>query len=161
MREKYVEHLSSVLETRETYSSNLESCESAKAHLLALVKRDYSGTDGDLLRLCNVFRSFEFSSDIFNLYFILLLLFLDQLNGDPSQSSEFDHSSCKDCSYGCTISSDCAKHMVALRQQVIDANSRLQSLVEVRERVMEIASDLDLGDENGSHSNLSDISVDP
>jgi len=64
---------------------------------------------------------------------------------DPTMI-EFDHSRCTDCSYGCTITGDCTNNLVALRHQAIEANNRLQSLVEIRERIGEIAAEIELGD---------------
>lgn len=115
-REKYVDYLSSVLEYRETFTSNLNSCEASRVHLTGLLKRDYGGIEDEPL--------------------------------DPTMI-EFDHCRCTDCSYGCTITSDCTNNLVALRQQAIEANTRLQSLVEIRERIGEIASEIELGDSAG------------
>lgn len=49
----------------------------------------------------------------------------------------FDHSRCADCSYGYSMACDCMSHLAALQKQAQDANKRLQSLVEIRERMLE------------------------
>ncbi len=49
----------------------------------------------------------------------------------------FDHSRCADCAYGYAVACDCMSHITALQKQVHDANKRLQSLVEIRERMRE------------------------
>jgi hypothetical protein len=55
---------------------------------------------------------------------------------DPELLS-FDHKRCADCSYGYAMACDCMSHLTALQKQVHDANKRLQSLVEIRERMRE------------------------
>jgi hypothetical protein len=64
---------------------------------------------------------------------------LDDLN-DPDLMT-YDHARCADCSYGYSMAVDCINHLAALQKQALDANKRLQSLVEMRERMLE-ASDL-------------------
>lgn len=56
----------------------------------------------------------------------------------------FDHIRCTDCTLGHTISQDCANNLKALQQQALYATSRLQILVELRERMYEVAETLDL-----------------
>jgi hypothetical protein len=53
----------------------------------------------------------------------------------------FDHSRCADCSYGYSITCDCTNHLAALQQQALDANQRLQALVEMREKMCEVAEE--------------------
>lgn len=53
----------------------------------------------------------------------------------------FDHSRCADCSYSYSITCDCTNHMAALQQQGVDANQRLQQLVEMREKLTEISDE--------------------
>lgn len=54
----------------------------------------------------------------------------------------FDHGRCTDCSYGYMKTCDCTNHLNALQKQSVDANDRLQQLVEMRERVFEEAEKL-------------------
>jgi hypothetical protein len=54
----------------------------------------------------------------------------------------FDHSRCQDCSFGYLKTCDCTNHLNALQKQSVDANDRLQQLVEMRERVFEEAEKL-------------------
>jgi PHP family Zn ribbon phosphoesterase len=55
---------------------------------------------------------------------------------DPELLS-FDHNRCTDCAYSYAMACDCMSHLTALQKQVHDANKRLQSLVEIRERMRE------------------------
>ena len=57
----------------------------------------------------------------------------------------FDHSRCSDCSYGYSMTCDCAAHLEALQQQAHCANDRLHQLVEIREQLSEEAERLSEG----------------
>ena len=56
----------------------------------------------------------------------------------------FDHAYCSDCAVGHTIASDCFTALSSLHDQALAANDRLSRIVELRERVMEIATSLDI-----------------
>lgn len=57
---------------------------------------------------------------------------------------KFDHSRCSDCSYGYSITCDCSNHLSALQKQALEANMRLQSLVEMREKMAEASEELSM-----------------
>jgi hypothetical protein len=69
----------------------------------------------------------------------------------------FDHAHCSDCAVGHTIASDCFSALSSLHDQAVAANDRLSQLVELRERVSEIAASLDVAPnlENAPSSILS------
>lgn len=84
----------------------------------------------------------------------------------------FDHGRCTDCSYGYLKTCDCTSHLNAIQKQSLDANDRLQQLVEMRERVFEEAekliaaqgldpSMLGAGAKSGSGSSFSEMFASP
>lgn len=108
-----VKSLSELLEARETHLSNLDNCKSSRTKILTLLKRDGSSSAV----------ASEAAAE-------------HGLEG-------FDHSRCTDCSIGFTITCDCTTHLAALQKQGQDANDMLQSLVEIREQMTEVAIKLD------------------
>lgn len=81
------------------------------------------------------------------------------LDGEDKDSDiqKFDHSRCTDCSIGYSMSCDCMSHFTALQKQAQDANQRLLSLVEIRERMSEAVDALNksLNEEGPPISELS------
>ncbi len=61
---------------------------------------------------------------------------------ESTDRNSFDHGRCTDCSYGYSMACDCMSHLAALQKQAQDANKRLQSLVEIREKMFEAAENL-------------------
>lgn len=57
--------------------------------------------------------------------------------GEDRDLLVFDHSRCTECAYGYSMAGDCISHLAALQKQALDANKRLQLLVEMRERMYE------------------------
>ncbi len=57
---------------------------------------------------------------------------------DDCEPMTFDHSRCADCSYAYSITCDCTNHFAALQKQALEANQKLQSLVEIREKMSEV-----------------------
>jgi hypothetical protein len=63
-------------------------------------------------------------------------------DADDKDFLTFDHSRCTDCAYGYSMAGDCISHLAALQKQALDANKRLQALVEIRERMNEVSDTL-------------------
>lgn len=114
IREKFVSCLAAVLESRGTHLANLENCERSLETVTAIIKRGA----GD----------FAFMSD--------------EETKQPIPS--FDHDRCSDCSYAYSITYDCTNHLMALQKQALEANQRLQALVEMRERLAETSEELSM-----------------
>lgn len=72
---------------------------------------------------------------------------------------KFDHNRCSDCAIGFTIANDCVAALWRLHEQAIAINDRLSILVELRERITEIALSLDISNQS-NHSNQSFQSTD-
>eukprot|EP01038_Epipyxis_sp_PR26KG_P010107 gene10107-13583_t len=66
---------------------------------------------------------------------------------------KFDHDRCSDCSYGYSITCDCTNHLAALQKQAVEANMRLQALVEMRERMTEVSDEISYASNNNDSSN--------
>ena len=115
--------LSKTLELRETYTSNLDNSENSKIQLLSLLKPERT-------------MSYELNNS-------------NQIDFD---SLMFDHNRCGDCTYSHAITNDCVLNLITLQRQAILANSKLQSLVELREIMIETVETFD-------HGNLSPIST--
>jgi len=110
MRENFVQLLAVILEKRGVQQSNVENCMWSLEALRGATKREGlapSAHDGD------------------------------GEEGIDGHGATFDHSRCADCSYGYAMACDCMSHLSALQKQANEANSRLQLLVEARERMME------------------------
>jgi hypothetical protein len=76
----------------------------------------------------------------------------------------FDHSRCTDCAYGYSMAGDCISHLAALQKQALDANKRLQALVEIRERMNEVSDSMRASESAASpntHSSFSNNIVVP
>lgn len=58
-------------------------------------------------------------------------------DGEDAEVVTFDHSRCQDCSYAYSITCDCTNHFAALNKQAVEANQKLQALVEIREKMSE------------------------
>jgi hypothetical protein len=62
---------------------------------------------------------------------------------EVEKQKPFDHSRCADCSFAHAMTCDCTEKLKALQSQATEANKRLQMLVEVRERMKEVAETLE------------------
>lgn len=85
----------------------------------------------------------------------------NQLSHDSSglnnTNDNFDHSMCEDCSYSYAMACDCVSHLEILQKQALDANQRLQSIVEIREKMIDSSNTLQLDlDRSGSFSGISE-----
>lgn len=105
IRERFVAFLANLLETRGTQLANLDNCEKAMQLIDGIISR-------------NKGLGIEDTKEI-----------------EKEEKYTYDHSRCADCSYGYSMTYDCTNHLAALRKQALEANTRLQSIVEIRERI--------------------------
>lgn len=112
-------YLAYILEKRGVQQSNLDNCLWSLDALKTVVKREGIATPNSP----NGSSSYSYSND--------------PDGGQTEEQVTFDHSRCADCSYGYSMACDCMSHLAALQKQAQDANKRLQSLVEIRERMLE------------------------
>jgi hypothetical protein len=134
MRENFVQLLAVILEKRGVQQSNIDNCTWSLESLRGATKRDgiptvlSRGSMGDPAAPEDVTEAEPVATS-------------SSSAPVPSSSSTaaevFDHSRCADCSYGYAMACDCMNHLTALQKQANDANTRLQLLVEARERMME------------------------
>jgi len=168
LKEKFVACLSSVLEVRGTQLANLDNCEHSLKIINSIVNR--SGimaqqldlgppeeSDGDGAVISSPYTAGGAGSGAGT----GTNTPVDSKKGGQTSASPggsdagattpsstlqrtytFDHSRCQDCSYGYMKTCDCTNHLNALQKQSLDANDRLQQLVEMRERVFEEAEKL-------------------
>eukprot|EP00601_Ochromonadales_sp_CCMP2298_P016708 CAMPEP_0173239624 /NCGR_PEP_ID=MMETSP1142-20121109/13316_1 /TAXON_ID=483371 /ORGANISM="non described non described, Strain CCMP2298" /LENGTH=323 /DNA_ID=CAMNT_0014170659 /DNA_START=125 /DNA_END=1094 /DNA_ORIENTATION=+ len=109
LREQFVAALGSVLELRGAQLSHLDNCEHALRIASDIASR--SGVTAQQLDLQNVPDS-----------------------PGATEEGTWDHAQCGDCSYGYARTGDCTMHLGALHLQSLQANDRLQQLVQLRER---------------------------
>jgi hypothetical protein len=112
LREKFVGCMAALLESRETQMNNLDNSDRSLQAVSLLIRRGGIGEAG--------------------------LVGLDMDGADDCEPMTFDHSRCADCSYAYSITCDCTNHFAALQKQAMEANQKLQSLVEIREKMSEV-----------------------
>jgi hypothetical protein len=123
LREKFVGCMAALLESRETQMNNLDNSDRSLQAVILLIRR---GGIGDI--------SVDASEGITN---------------DDCEQMTFDHSRCADCSYAYSITCDCTNHFAALQKQALEANQKLQALVEIREKMSEVYDQM-LAEANGT-----------
>lgn len=104
--------MAALLESRETQMNNLDNSDRSLQAVSLLIRRGGIGeANGDL----------DGGS-----------------NSEDCEPMTFDHSRCADCSYAYSITCDCTNHFAALQKQALEANEKLQALVEIREKMSEV-----------------------
>lgn len=116
--------------------SNVDNCYWALDALKTVVKREGLGSDNN----SNNNNSSHYNNlDSNNTNDSAEQSHSNNISQEEKDLLTFDHSRCSDCSYGYSMATDCISHLAALQKQALDANKRLQSLVEMRERMNEVA----------------------
>jgi hypothetical protein len=153
IRQNFVRVLAQMLEQRASYQANLEASETSFHQLMNLVRRDldhefYTDLEGNPINglIQDPFSS-RSSTDAES-----------ELSGAITMT--YDHERCVDCSIGYRISDECIKNLSSLQQQAAQVNARLQVLVELRERMSEVATSLDLSNHSSDTGNQSIFSAD-
>jgi hypothetical protein len=151
LRQKCVGLLAAVLERRGLQQMNVDNCLWSLDALKTVVKREGLGGSSSDPAINNSSSSSSGSAEA-------------GADSEEKDMLTFDHSRCTDCAYGYSMAGDCISHLAALQKQALDANKRLQALVEIRERMNEVSDSMRASESAASpntHSSFSNNIVVP
>jgi hypothetical protein len=115
-----MEHLASALVSREQHGANLETTVDARSKLVGILRR---GRRSEGNSVCD---TPENDSNA------------DENAREGTLERVYDHHNCHDCSCGSDLALDCHEHFEILSVQGIKMTQRLSSLVELREKIIDL-----------------------